>query len=353
MTQVEFTKVNFYEEWLKSEGIPVVGGFDVEDVNTLQLAQWPRTGGLGTYINIEGSGGFTNAYVSEIPPGANLNPEKHLFEEIVYVLQGTGATSVWNDEGHKQTFEWGKGSLFAIPLNAWHQHFNGSGSSPARCLAVTDAPRMMNLLRELDFIFDNPYVFEDRLSGEEDYWIRRSAVGRMGKRHVSETNFVPDLMDLDIPPRPDRGPVGRIHFLMGHSNMGVHVAEHPAGAYVKAHRHGPGVHILTLAGSGYSLLWLEGQEKTKTIWKPGTLFGPPNRWFHQHFSTSDIPERSLRIGGGSQRYSTGVDTSNVSTREGGDQIEYEDEDPEIKREFEKELAKTGVKSTMPALGRRN
>jgi hypothetical protein len=34
-------------------------------------------------------------------------------------------------------------------------------------------------------------------------------------------------------------------------------------------------------------------------------------------------------------------------KEGGDQIEYEDEDPPIRRTFEAELAKTGIACQMP------
>ncbi len=352
MTSVEFERVNRFEEWLGSEGIPIVRGFQVDDVNALDLKPWARKGGLGAYIYIEGGGGLTDAYVSEIPPGRSENPEKHMFEEVIYVLKGMGSTSVWIDDSHKQTFEWGEGSLFAIPLNSWHQHFNGSGSQSARYLAVTNAVKMINLFRNLDFIFDNPFVFRERFGEEEDFWTGRGTVGRMGKRHIWEVNFVPDIRIIKIPPRPDRGPVGRMHFLMAQSDIGLHVAEEPARTYAKAHRHGAGAHILTMAGSGYSLLWLEGHDKTRVDWKPGTLFSPPDRWFHQHFNTGSIPERSLRIGGASKRYAIGQDTSNVDMREGGNQIEYKDETPSIREEFEEELAKAGLKSAMPPIVRK-
>ena len=47
---------------------------------------------------------------------------------MILVLDGRGSTTVWNDAGQRITFEWKAGALFAIPLNAWHQHFNGSGT---------------------------------------------------------------------------------------------------------------------------------------------------------------------------------------------------------------------------------
>ena len=54
------------------------------------------------------------------------------------ILSGYGSTAVWNDAGQRITFEWKAGALFAIPVNAWHQHFNGSGREPARYVAVTE-----------------------------------------------------------------------------------------------------------------------------------------------------------------------------------------------------------------------
>ncbi len=349
MAGVQFSTADPYEEWLKSEGIPVARGFHVEDVNTLELGHWPRMGGLGSYINIDGGAEIINAYVCEMPPGATLIPQRHLFEEVIYVLSGSGATAVWNEGGPKQTFEWGEGSLFAIPLNAWRQHFNGSGSRPARFLAVTNAPLVINFFRNLDFVFANPFVFQDRYSAEEDFWSGQGTHGWIGKRNIWETNFVPDIRNIGVPEFPIRGKVRRIFLEMALSNLASHVGEEPVGTYSKAHRHGPGVHILTLAGEGYTLLWLEGQEKTRLNWKPGSLFSPPSRWFHQHFTTSNVPERSLRIGF-SKRFrlfrKLMPDTSMTSIKEGGDQIEYEDEEPEIRLMFETELARSGVRSAM-------
>ncbi len=84
----------------------------------------------------------------EIPAGGELDPQRQLFEEMILVLEGHGSTPVWNDAGDEVTFEWGPGSLFAIPLNAWHQHFNGSGSAPARFVSSTNLPPIINLYED-------------------------------------------------------------------------------------------------------------------------------------------------------------------------------------------------------------
>ena len=60
--------------------------------------------------------------------------------------------------------------LFGIPLNAHHQHFNGSGSEPARYVATTNLPPIINAFEETEFIFNTPYDFKGRFSGEPDYF---------------------------------------------------------------------------------------------------------------------------------------------------------------------------------------
>ena len=73
-----------YDKWQRSEGIPMVRGHSIEDVGKLTLEPWSRMGGKGTFINLADQK-VDDAYVCEIPPGESLNPQRHLFEEIVYV----------------------------------------------------------------------------------------------------------------------------------------------------------------------------------------------------------------------------------------------------------------------------
>src|SRR5581483_7865003 len=162
---------------------------------TLELAPWARKGTLGAFLNLDGTGGTNDAMVIEIPPRGQSNVMRHIYEEMVYVLEGNGSTSVWYDERKKVTFEWGKGSLFAIPLNASYQHFNGSGSKPVRHLSVTDAPTIISLFHNLNFVFANSFVFDDRFGGEDDYF---NGEAKHYAGRILETNFVPavDTMEL-------------------------------------------------------------------------------------------------------------------------------------------------------------
>ena len=128
------------------------------------------------------------------------------------------------------------------------------------------------------------------------------------------------------------------------------------GTYKKAHRHDAGAHIFCVTGKGYSLLWLDGQDPiatTRVDWWPGVLFAPPDGpTNHQHFNIAPSPSRYLVFGFGGRRYPVFQNRKNaylkadVSQKNGGIQVEYEDEDPRILEYFEKECAKNEVTPVM-------
>ena len=127
-----------YEVFQDREGIPSVTGFFVEDLMDVAVKPWARMGALGCYLNM-GEQQKHDAYICEIPLGKQALPQRHLFETLVYIHKGRGATTVWFEESAKQTFEWSAGAIFAIPLNVCYQHFNAS-NEPLRLLAGTNAP---------------------------------------------------------------------------------------------------------------------------------------------------------------------------------------------------------------------
>lgn len=338
--------LNTYEKWLEQEGLPVNRGYHIEDLSALPLKPWQRKGGLGAIIKLDGSEEADDGYVCEIPPGANLKPQRHLYEEMIFILSGRGATTMWNKRGEKQTFEWQEGSLFAPPLNTWHRHFNGRGDKPARYVSVTNRPLIMNLFHNMDFVFKNDFRFLDRYSGEEGYFSGR---GKSIPGMVWESNFIPDVYSFQLQDQKERGAGGSgILFEMSENSMGSHISEFPVGTYKKAHRHGPGAHIIILKGRGYSIMWREGEERKKIDWQPGSMFVPPEMWFHQHFNTGREPARYLALRATGVKYHTGKAWGIAeNVKAGGDQIEYEDEDPAIRELFVKELAKEGVTLKMP------
>lgn len=334
-----------YERWKESEGLPTVRGYFVKNLLKMDLAPWKSSGGgSAAMINLEGTGGFNDAYACEIPAGKSLKPHRHLFEETIYILKGQGATSVWLDEAKKQSFEWHTGSYFAVPMNAWHQHFNVSGSEPARYVAMTGAPRIINTFDNLEFVFNNPFVFKDRFNAEEGYF---KEADRRPDRRRWQTNFVADVMSCQMNEGGRGVGVKSLGFGLVNGTLKSHTSYWPVGTYKKAHRHGPGIHVLILRGHGYSLMWKEGEQVERVDWEPGSIFVPPEMWFHQHFNAGKDPVLFLAIGWGSDKPKAGgKQYVYKSVKLGGDQIEYEEEDAEIHRDFEAALEKQGVACIM-------
>jgi oxalate decarboxylase/phosphoglucose isomerase-like protein (cupin superfamily) len=333
-----------YLRWVRDEGLDIIGAQYVPNLRTVELKPWPRRGGSGVYINHDASRTSNDCYVCAIPPGKKLAPQRQLYEEMILVLDGRGATTVWNDAGKRITFEWKAGAMFAIPLNCWHQHFNGSGQEPARYVGVTNAPSVMNLYDDSNFIFNTTYDFKHRFNGEPDYFTPKAEK----KGFLLATNFVADAVNLPLISAKERGAGGgHIRFNMS-GGMPSHISQFPVGTYKKAHCHGPSAHVIILSGEGFSLMWHEGQEPQRFDWQVGTLIVPPNRMFHQHFNTGASPARYLAFKHevASLRNSQGVPIAWISQRIGGDQIDYADEKPEIRSMFADALARHGVAPKM-------
>jgi hypothetical protein len=270
------------------------------------------------------------------------------------VLDGRGSTTVESSSGEKHSFEWGPRSLFAMPLNTRYRHFNSSGQKPARLVSTTSLPLVLNAFRSLDFVFDNPFPFPERLGEERFFEGDGQFIPVRPGRHMWETNFVPDLATFALNEWSARGAGGsNIMFILADGTMHAHASEMPVGTYKKAHRHGADFHIFPVTGHGYSLLWYEGNtDFVRVDWKHGSVYAPPDMMFHQHFNTSSEPARYLAVAFGSLRYPFSEDKKktfmgmDVSVKEGGRQIEYEDQDPRIHRMYEEELAKYGLRPRM-------
>ncbi len=344
-----------YKAWLKKEGVKVYEEFYFPSLAKIELGAWERKGGQGAVIHIPNTHMPNDCHVVEIRPGGKSEPEHHMYESTIYVVSGHGATTVWNNEKEKQSFEWGAGALFSLPLNARYQNFNGSGTEPARYIAVTNAPPMMRLFQDNDFIFNDDFAFRSRFSGDEDFF---SGKGKLFKRRIWESNFVPNLPDMPLYGWKERG-AGGINAMLEMSNMNMkhHVSEFPVGTYKKGHRHGPGAHLVLASGdAGFSLLWTkpDRSDMIKCDWQKGSMIiVPGDDMFHQHFNIGTTRARYLALKTGDMGLYTPqaggkADGPDKSLKEGGWQVEYEDEDREIHEIFERELAAHGAKCRMKA-----
>ena len=120
---------------------------------------------LGARAARLGEGRFHQVDVTliEIPPGGNLPPHRHLAEEMILIVSGTGYTTMWpRPEVRKERYDWKEGDLLSPSLNAWHQHFNSSPTTPARYLSITTAPLTQNLFHNSELLSSIDFQFEDR-----------------------------------------------------------------------------------------------------------------------------------------------------------------------------------------------
>jgi gentisate 1,2-dioxygenase len=331
-----------YESWLEKEGVPILRGLIVPDVGgDLPMQTWRRKGVKGAMINLLGGDESMDAYVIEIPPTENTKPEKCMFEEVIVILSGRGATTIWLEGGKKQTLEWQEGSVFSPPMNCWRQHFNRSADGPVRMTGITTAPIMINLYRNAHFVFNCDHAFMDRFSAEDDYF---SGKGKAAGDGIWSMNFIPDINTFTLEDWSWRGAGGTgIVFEMANNTIESHIAQFPVGTYKKAHRHGAGAHILILSGKGFSLMWEEGKRKQKVDWARGSIFAPPDMWFHQHFNSGTEPVRYFAV---TYRYwrfvikNLGMENGRLQPQH---EIQYEQEDSDVLETFVSELAKRGLK----------
>lgn len=345
--------VDPYMNFCKSEGIPIVEDFGI-DMKTVETKPWARMGVNGAFAHLIGRGDFLAMYVIDIPGGGKTNPQRHVFEEVFYVVDGHGSTTVETYDGKTHSFEWGPKSLFSLPLNCRYQHFNGSGGERARLYSCNNLPLVINLYRNESFVFQNDAKFPEREADSDYFAGDGELIPKMPGRHMWETNFVPDLSTFELRKWENRGAGGsNIMFSLADGTIHAHMSEMPVGTYKKGHRHGADFHVMCVTGQGYSLLWYDiKQDLVRVDWDHGVVFAPPDGMFHQHFNCSPEPARYLAIAMGSLRYPTlaekrqvwlGMD---VNVQQGGNQIEYENQETEIHRIYLESLAKTGAVSKM-------
>jgi quercetin dioxygenase-like cupin family protein len=344
--------IDSYLDWVAGENVPVHEDFAF-DMLQVPVGPWSRFGDgvSGAFTHLVGRGDFAGAYVLELAPGSQTLPQKHLYEEVVYVLEGSGSTVIQHPREGEHTFEWHQGSLFALPLNARYEHFNVSGEARARLGVVTNLPLVLNVFHNADFVFANDFVFDDRFGPEAFFAGDGRSLELAPGRHQWVTNFVADLPSFELKAWHDRG-IGssNIKFVLADGTMHCHMSELAVGTYKKGHRHGPDFHIFPTTGEGYSLFWYDGDtEFTRVDWGQGSMYAPSDQQFHQHFNLSPQPSRYLAVAMGSIKYPVTTDKKTLfgsqvdkDVKRGGRQVEYKDEDPRIREMFEAELKARGL-----------
>jgi oxalate decarboxylase/phosphoglucose isomerase-like protein (cupin superfamily) len=246
----------YYERWMESEGVPIVEGFGVGDVRRIALKPWRRLGCDGAYLQLRGLEGITGVYLGRIASGTMTEPEKHLYEKVIYIIRGEGVAEFQQRGRVPQSISWRAGSLFSPPLNATHRMIN-QGSEPATFIAVTTAPMVLDHFHNEEFVFNSDFAFADRYDGEDDYFevSDQRYLAANNRQWVWETNFIPDARRAPIDAQEQKGAgVNITQFEIAHNTLIGHLADWPVGRYHKAHYHGGGAVLVMLRSEGYSLM---------------------------------------------------------------------------------------------------
>jgi mannose-6-phosphate isomerase-like protein (cupin superfamily) len=343
-----------YDEWMEGLGVPIHRGYAISDLRTIELGWWEQRKCLTGFVQLMGQEGISETRVAEIPPGGVLEPYKVGVDEAVYVLSGNGMTELWEAD-RKRAFEWSPRALYLVPAGATRQFRNLSGDVPVRLVHYSYLPLALSVVTDPGFFLDNPYERPPTGAGaEETYSEAWTVPGGQGYRWINGQRgpgvaywygrLFPDLLAWDrLDSNTDRGAGSRtVRIQFAGTDMSAHMSVFASRTYKKAHRHGPGRAILIPGGEGYSVMWPEGGEKVIVRWQEGSMFVPPNRWFHQHFNLGATPARYLAIHPPIQLHGYTEKAVNAN-----DQIEYTMEDPSVREMFEKELTERGLTSLMP------
>ena len=341
-----------YEQWVESVGVPIHRGFFVQDLRTVELGRWEERECNAAFLLLEGQEGVSEARVTEVPPGATLPPLTMAVDEVVYVVEGRGLTTVWtSDSGTKTTFEWQKHSMFHVPRNHTFQLGNVQGNAPARLLHCNYLPLAMQAVPDAS-LFVNPTDGHRAVEPPDRSLFSEAKAIEQGDNASGPRggvfwfgNFFPNMRAWDnLVPFKGRGAGGHVVWVrFPDSPVTAHMSVFPARTYKKAHRHGPGFVIVIPSGEGFSVMWPEGKDKVVIPWQEASVFVPPNRWFHQHFNLGSAPARYLALHPPRGLSGTG---ERVQDRE-RDEIQYPDEEPWIRARFEEELHKRSLTSEMP------
>lgn len=355
-----------FDRWVLDEGLKVVQQQLIPDVRSVKLEPWERTGTNAALIDLTpGHDGRqsllanqgTSRYLCEIPAGGTYKAERHIYEEIFFVVSGRGATTVWYPGSRKHTFEWHEGSVFSIPLNAWHEHYNGSGDTRVLLYAAFTAPIVFNLYDSPPFILDCEATFPERFDPDDETYF--SGKETKIQSRLMKTNFISSVGTWELDDHSWRGPSLNMNAVMANGFFVCHVSESAPRSYKKAHTGAPfrtraginsDVAYLFLSGEGYDLQWAPeirpgvGVPFEILPYKQWSLLSPGGG-YHQHFNTTAEPIRYLVLRRGNPEL---AGDAGGQAQDAQMQIHFEDEDPAVWELFVSELHKRGLEPDMDA-----
>ncbi|MEN9709089.1 MAG: hypothetical protein RIQ68_1497 [Pseudomonadota bacterium] len=261
--------VDPYLNWVKSEGALIHEGAAL-DLLALDVKPWARFGMKGAVCHIDGRCDYLTAFLFALDAGQSSAPVRHTYEDVFYVLSGSGETQVTLSDGHEVTIEWGEKKLFAVPINATARH--KAGASGARLVALSDFRYLMGLYRNEAFLFGNTSPLHGRQKRALDAGL------------VADPMQAPMTAD-ELSPLP-----------LADLSVGIDLTKLGAKSSTLARRQMQGRHLLGVDGQGFSLSFSNQTGDIRRIdWRHGLLFGLKGMQFHQYFNAGSAPARCISV----------------------------------------------------------
>jgi oxalate decarboxylase/phosphoglucose isomerase-like protein (cupin superfamily) len=343
---------SYYQRWMEHEGIPIIEGFAVRDPRAATLSPWKRLGCEGAYLHFRDLEGLTGVYVGKLAPGRSSEPEKHLYEKIIYIVEGEGVAEVQQQGRVPQAFRWQAGSLFSPPMNTTHRLIN-HGHQPAVFVAVTTAPMALDHYRNARFVFNSDFCFSDRYDGERDYFAPREQryLSSRDRQWICETNFIFDARSAAGITEQKKAGVSITQIEIANNSLAGYLAAWPIGKCYDGQELGGAAVLVNVGSEGYSLMWPNelgpkpyesgrGDRVVRVDWQPGSVFSVPAHYFQRHFNTGREPALQLAIACGSEKFPLGL--VHAAAGSNSTQVEAAEEDRVIERIYEAELRRRGI-----------
>jgi len=246
---------------------------------------------LGVRAARLGVGKFRQVDVTliEIPPGGSLPPHRHLAEEMIMIVSGSGYTQMWpRPEVRKERYDWKEGDLLSPSLNAWHQHFNSSQTTPARYLSITTAPLTQNLFHNSAFLSASDFQFEDRWNqavAQKPEYTPENTTGPENVR-MKVGHLLPNLRGRELRKR-SRDMLGITIVpdgdMAANELLEMEIREFTAtDGTTPEHRHVWETVYFVLKGDGYVTLQKGDQPERRLDWTEGDLFLVEANEYHNH-----------------------------------------------------------------------
>lgn len=121
-----------------------------------------------------------NSRLLFLSKGSKSGKHRHLAEECLYVLEGSGYdlhqdcdveitdTYHWKPQDEIKRYEWKAGDVIYIPPNTIHQHFNANPDKPARLISAINRIYKYCGLNDLEQMENAPeYDPSVQLDGEK------------------------------------------------------------------------------------------------------------------------------------------------------------------------------------------